>query len=66
MNNYNIVKDLRNLIKDIETVAKVAVVEHEQGLRVSAKLYQAVKCLEDAMFIPNHPINNQQDSLLHD
>lgn len=58
--------EIKKIIRDIETIAKVVMTEHKQGLRVSAKLYQAVKCLEDAMFIPNHPINNQQDTLLHD
>ena len=55
--------EIQKVIKDIETIAKVVMTEHTQGLRVSAKLYQAVKCLEDAMYIPQENTYNQQDLL---
>jgi predicted solute-binding protein len=57
--------EIKKVIKDIETISKVVMTEHKQGLRVSAKLYQAVKCLEDAMNIPTNSIYNQED-ILHD
>jgi hypothetical protein len=61
MNKNN---EIKRVIKDIETIAKVLMAESNQGgLRVSAKLYQAVKCLEDAMYIPLNSTYNQQDIL---
>ena len=57
--------EIKKVIKDIETISKVVMTEHKQGLRVSAKLYQAVKCLEDAMNITTNSIYNQED-ILHD